>query len=274
MASSDPQTPALTAQALADITHLHTLLHLFHYRNNLQHRHSTWYRGFQIFRRHLKRLLGSYKLLAQVPDTATARHKKKAQDAQTRQTLAAELDLWVDQLVPRTWRAFSQVAADNRFAVLGVFLLAVLAQVCGLLGLLDRIDDAANEDMVKVLQRFEHEVWDQHEVLGEPAPARIRGIEDHGERILRYDEQDATAVGPAAHGVPNQSHSTAQFSVKSIQESRPESGAEVNQLKDGSKVKKSSSTKSLKRAASKAHKDRPKKKSKSSNAIDNLFDGL
>ncbi|GAB7347728.1 hypothetical protein MBLNU459_g5281t1 [Dothideomycetes sp. NU459] len=172
------QIPPLSPKHLADLQTLSSILHLVHHRNRNQHRRSPWYRPFSLFRRHLATLLHHHSSLAE-PAVATStlhRRRRAADRAATAAAIARALPFWHDVLVPRAARAFGQLVADGRFAVLGAVLGAALAQAAARLGVVARLERAAEEEVVAVLARFAREEW------GEGGGGRDLLVDDAGER--------------------------------------------------------------------------------------------
>jgi len=152
----------------ATLQHLADLLHLFHHRNNNQHRRSIWYRHFSTFRRQLNTLLLDISTLNTIPTTHLERTRKKSQDIATWTRISDRLAFWQDVLVPKWHLAFSQLVADARFAVLGVVLIAVLAQVCGVTGVTREFEELGEREVVEVIEKFGRELWTVEDV-GEDA---------------------------------------------------------------------------------------------------------
>ncbi|KAK6008400.1 hypothetical protein QM012_000303 [Aureobasidium pullulans] len=174
----------------ADLQHLHTLMHLLHHRNHNQHRRSTWYRHFNIFRRHLGNMLEHLMVLAHVPTTNLARHKKKAEDEALRLRIQQTVSFWRDVLVPKTQHAFGQLIADGRFAVLGVVLMAILGHVCRVFGLISVYEELGEEETRKAIEVFAAEGWAEDEGLGVLVPRDAEKREDLGEVLKREDSED------------------------------------------------------------------------------------
>ncbi|KAG9683194.1 hypothetical protein KCU95_g11401, partial [Aureobasidium melanogenum] len=174
----------------ADLQHLHTLMHLLHHRNHNQHRRSTWYRHFNIFRRHLGTMLENLTILSHVPITNLARHKKKAEDEALRLRIQQTVSFWRDVLVPKTQHAFGQLIADGRFAVLGVVLMAILGHVCRLFGLISVYEELGEEETRKAIEVFAAEGWGEDEGLGVLVPREAEKREDLGEVLTREDSED------------------------------------------------------------------------------------
>ncbi|CAD0086897.1 unnamed protein product [Aureobasidium vineae] len=181
----------------ADLQHLHTLMHLLHHRNHNQHRRTTWYRHFNIFRRHLGTVLEHLTTLAHVPTTNLARHKKKAEDENLRLRIQQTVSFWRDVLVPKAQHAFGQLIADGRFAVLGVVLMAILSHVCRVFGLISVYEKLGEEETIKAIEVFAAEGWAEDEGLGVLVPREAEKREDLGEVLRRDDsehEEDMTAT--------------------------------------------------------------------------------
>lgn len=152
-----PNIPELSTGDHATLKHLSSLLHLFTHRNKNQHRRSTWWRHFSAFRRQLNDIVHDYEKLQQKPTTHLARIRKTGADKLIKTDLNHRLNLWQNILVPKWHRAFSQLVADGRFAVLGVVLLAVLSQVCRILGIIEGYEDLGQEEVEKVIEGFGRE---------------------------------------------------------------------------------------------------------------------
>ncbi|KAK3659619.1 Ribonuclease MRP protein subunit rmp1 [Elasticomyces elasticus] len=233
--------PETSKEDLERLRHLSDLLHLFYHRNHNQHRRSTWWRAFSIFRKQLRTLLGHLDSLQKVPTTHIERTKKKTRDQQTRLTLEQILVFWRDVLVPKWQHAFSQVAADGRFAVL---------DVCRIAGVTAAFDDLGQIEVEKVLERFAAEGWDgRGEVMARSVEA---GGEDVGEVITRR----ASGGAPEAVAVIDEDDTVADEKLE-----RPA----------GPSAKASRMKRSRTRGGTEP---KAKKKRKKSDAIDDLFGGL
>ncbi|XDG00837.1 hypothetical protein ABKA04_000452 [Annulohypoxylon sp. FPYF3050] len=122
------------SEALDKLEPLQPVLQGFNHRNRAQHRHATWWSSFGMLRRHLDRLIES------LHDSSSAysksgKKRKRGDDGNGNGYDRAERKTrdhvkWVrDILVPKCYFAFSQLTADNQFAILGVVLLGALAQL-------------------------------------------------------------------------------------------------------------------------------------------------
>jgi hypothetical protein len=183
------------------LRHVADILHLFHFRNKNQHRHSLWWRSFSTFRQQLNRLLQDISLLTDVPATHLERARKKAQDLKSRARIQQRLTFWQNVLLTKWQHAFSQLVADGRFAVLGVVLIASLAQICAITGLIATLEQLGQAEVEKVFEEFAKEDWGLA-----PESSRSTRCEDLGqvvarEPILRHHSSATVchAVLPAQH---------------------------------------------------------------------------
>ncbi|KAL1872787.1 hypothetical protein VTK73DRAFT_1337 [Phialemonium thermophilum] len=117
---------------------LSPVLHIldgFNHRNKNQHRLSRWWAPFDMFRRAVNKL--AFELQTSIRRAALQSKKRKRKhivcsDSGTitivDEKLGARARHLREHLVPRSYLAFSQLAADNQHAHLGLALLGVLAQ--------------------------------------------------------------------------------------------------------------------------------------------------
>lgn len=220
----------------AQLTHLTSLLHLFHHRNKNQHRHSIWYRHFSLFRRSLNQLTSAIDHLNTTPTTNLARTLKKREDARLISEHEKRLVFWKDVMVPRWQRAFGQLVADGRFAVLGVVLMAVLSEVCGLVGVTGMFEEVEVEVKPGEAER----------VLGEFGREELRQVEDHGEVVRREEDSETVDVAAKAKA----------------------SGAPTSK---STEVVKDAPKPSKKRSSEVPEKKSKKRRKKTGNAIDDIF---
>lgn len=248
---SDTSRVRLSSQAYSDLNHLSSIFHLTHHRNHNQHRRSLWYRHFSVLRRQLGRLLEDYTELARIPDTHLGKHRKKQQDQHTLDAIQQRLNFWQDVLVPKAHHAFSQLAADGRFAVLGVVLLAALAQICSILGLTSSYEEMGQAEVEQVLNQFAQEQWPRKAPLDDKRSQMSEG-EDFGFAIPRTDHtprSDDTFLPGAMSDKPQ-----AQPVESADLEQPPLEQAPPSEMKTSSKRE-------------------PKMKKRKKNAIDDLFSG-
>ena len=224
---------------------LSDLLHQFYHRNKNQHRRSVWWRHFQIFRKQLQKVSIEVRTLHAIPSTHIARMKKKADDLLITQRIAQMISFWQDIMVRRWQHAFSQLSADGRFAVLGLVLLAALAEACRIMKITAAFEDMGQAEVEKVLLQFANEDWEQDHSEG---VGRARG-EDIGESINRELVEEVHHAGS----------DTRKTNVQSTL-LLPQSASMA-------------SSPSIKRAAIGAERS-ARKKRRTGNTIDDLFGGL
>ncbi|KAL7626267.1 RNase MRP subunit [Parahypoxylon ruwenzoriense] len=142
-------------EALSALQPLRPILGGLNHRNRNQHRRAAWWGTFGMLRRHVERLVGELLNYAALvaksksksinSDSKKKKNKRKRdndgnnddndRDDGSSSSIPGEKQMrdhvgWLrDVLVPKCYIAFSQLAADNQFATLGVVLLGALAQV-------------------------------------------------------------------------------------------------------------------------------------------------
>lgn len=198
---SDDSKITFSRTDLENLHHLSALVHLFYHRNKNQHRRSVWWRHFSTFRRQLYCLSSEVQRLHGIPKTHLQKTKKKAQDRQTLEVILKRLKFWEDVLVPKWHGCFSQIVTDARFAVLGLVLIAVLAQACHIVGLSSGCDDAKVAEAEEALQEL---VESSNEPKIQSLTNPITSEEDVGEIVDRATATDeasqVTEVPPQAVG--------------------------------------------------------------------------
>ncbi|KAM0820808.1 hypothetical protein AB5N19_06628 [Seiridium cardinale] len=133
--ASDPAQPSAHPAALAKLQPLVAILAGFNHRNKNQHRHARWWAAFNSLRRNVIRLISELEVAAQKAQKSSGSGKKRRRegkdaDGEGKGDGVAERARWMrDYAVPEAYLPFSQLAADNQFAVLGIVLLGVLASV-------------------------------------------------------------------------------------------------------------------------------------------------
>ncbi|TRX91315.1 hypothetical protein FHL15_007737 [Xylaria flabelliformis] len=160
-AGAETQEATPYSQALSRLEPLQPVLAGLAHRNHNQHRRAAWWRCFGMLRRSCAKLVeklvvaiaAAHRTAARAAKAAKAKSKKRrreelasgasvtvaavgANDALVVRESHSQMDIitshaaWLhDVLAPRCYLAFSQLAADNQFAALGVVLLGILAQV-------------------------------------------------------------------------------------------------------------------------------------------------
>lgn len=186
--------------------------------------------------------------LNEVPTTNLARAKKKSQDIVTQDKLLKRLTFWQDVLVPKWQLAFSQLVADGRFAVLGLVLVATLAEICKIAGITASFEEMGQTEVEKVLEAFAEEGWHaehQSNLEGDLAKEDM-GVVIQRDDLLPIATEDASFDGNVAAVAANK-------------------GAKEARSTRATRSKKRSPVPSMTTA---------KKRRKKGDAIDDLFTGL
>ena len=123
-----------------------SILHLLHHRSRNQHRRSSWYRHFNIFRKQLRALIDDIE--PELPADALPSRKVRVFQAAL-QNAEKRIKFWADVLLERWYAAFMQLIGDQQFGVLGITLLAVLAYVVDVLDLLEKMTDVDSKEAVR-----------------------------------------------------------------------------------------------------------------------------
>ena len=231
----------------AEQEHLQNLcdiLHLFHHRNRNQHRRSVWWRHFSNFRRQVNIVTADIITLNEKPLSHVDRARKKGRDSEISIQISQRLGFWQTTLVAKWQNAFSQLLADGRFATLGIVLVATLAQVCQIVGITAAFEDLGQVEVEKVLYDFGQENWQDDAYSGSDSVSRS---EDFGQIVARPDSPDASTLG-----LQNVSRGTPSSKLRFSEANR------TGTASPGSSIRV----------------QQPRKKRKTGNAIDNLFEGL
>lgn len=165
---------SITELSEKDVAALRThaqLLQTFHHRNKNQHRRSPWWRHFDHLRRDTKAFLSEVEgarassVFKDRSNVINYKSKTKGGDekvpiAERMQALKFERERvevrrkkyaagmqqrrmsWLHFLVITWYRSFSQLTADPQFAAMGLFLIASLSKVCGILDIMPGRDEA------------------------------------------------------------------------------------------------------------------------------------
>jgi ribonuclease MRP protein subunit RMP1 len=137
--------------ALSSVRQSLQLLHSFFHRNKNQHRRSAWWTDLCTLRRSSSKLLlageAYEKALVQAESRKdqTRQHSKRGRATGTMDDVPAgsrsarlavaerefhQRAQWLrGEVVPRAYMGFTQLAADNQFAAMGILLLGVLAHI-------------------------------------------------------------------------------------------------------------------------------------------------
>ena len=221
---------------LENLQHLSNILHLVHHRNKNQHRRSIWWRHFSTFRRQLNSLVREVQSLHEVPTTHLQRTRKKTHDRETTSNIIHRIEFWRDVLVPKWHNSFSQVVADGRFAVLGLVLIAVLAQTCHTASINSGIDENEVVEAENALQSL----MDVEGQVDRGVESSTHVANDLGEVV------DRDGMGEEEKKVVESLHTTTVEAKANDQRSQSD----------------------------KANPTPPRKRGKTGNAIDDIFSGL
>ncbi|KAK6078539.1 hypothetical protein SCUP234_06162 [Seiridium cupressi] len=273
--ASDPAQPSAHPAALAKLQPLVAILAGFNHRNKNQHRHARWWAAFNSLRRNVSRLISELEIAAQKAQKSSGSGKKRKRegkdaDGEGREGAVEERAKWMrDYAVPEAYLPFSQLAADNQFAVLGIVLLGVLASV--------------REACVQLVGEADPEIatTEMPSVVSEPvvmargdttkpgggktgfAMAAAEEVADSGQVVSReeiaaaIDTQSAKAVQPVDEPLMKRKRRDVADTVatKSAEKSSSDGGKAIEKL-------------------DKASKDKKKKKKKKGDEFDALFSSL
>lgn len=147
-------------------------------------------------------------------------------------------------MVSKWQHAFSQLVADGRFSVLGLVLLAVLSEVCQIMGITASLEEMGQREVEKVLEEFGREEW---------------GVDAAGTRSLEPAREDQGEIVKREAAREDQGEAIKRDfgDVQAVRDSAP---VAVLTPKTGTKRSKESSTKKS-----------TKKRKKGGDAIDELF---
>ncbi|KAF2404153.1 hypothetical protein EJ06DRAFT_578854 [Trichodelitschia bisporula] len=318
--SAPPPLSSLTEAQTTELLNTTRILHLLHHRNKNQHRAQPWWRHFNMFRRQTTSLLTE---LSPVPKTTTkspptskpkptkaapSGSKAKPKAPKTRSLLPSEvraltaerqeraearLRLWTEVLVPRWWKAFSQLVAGPQYGAVGVVLLAVLGRVGRILRLVEEFPVREGEE--EVLKELEKEVEEggdvgvrveREENVTRPFAEEVR---DSGVRMEREAEEPveekkkgktrkADAVVSTAKSTSLKKKREAVLAAEGLVETRMEemevdSRVEVKRKPKKSGIEETAEVKAGLKRSMPSLKKKAKKKKKG-DAIDDIFSGL
>ncbi|KAI9741869.1 MAG: hypothetical protein M1834_000257 [Cirrosporium novae-zelandiae] len=239
------------------LTQTSHLLHILHHRNKNQHHHSHWWRYLCQLRRHISKLI-------------------LAIERGNRRDVEGRVRFLRDVFLGRCLVAFSNLVADNQFAVLGVVLVGEVGRVWGLVSGEDDDEDdkegvgevglgsnsADEEDLGDVVPREEVEVGN----MGISIPISDHTFNNTSASISTtpHARNDATTLTTTPTTTPTTS--------------THKSSANKKEKKDTSSPPPSTTTTAgIKRKNSindRQNKDKKKKKRKKGNAIDDIFAAL
>lgn len=146
------------------LPHCAVLLSTIHARNRNQHRHSSWYRHFSVFRKELIRLCEE--LAISIPQRAAAKNVSQIISEQPRRPLKIRskpnkvlaerrLRFWVQARLPFTWhQALTHLIATTQYSSLGLVLVALLARVCTVCGITTALESLGDVETLDELAAY------------------------------------------------------------------------------------------------------------------------
>ncbi|KAH6893574.1 hypothetical protein B0T10DRAFT_482577 [Thelonectria olida] len=236
---------ALSKEALSQthdsLANILALLKSFAHRHHNQHHSSHWWRSFGLLRRAARSLAASL-----------LRHSRRLHD----ESPALVYARWIaDHIVPGAYVAFTQLAADNQHAPLGLMLLAVLAHIRRLVSDLLPSDNPAPEADSSVAGS-----------INPTTPTSRPKLKPSSLEIADPDQDVDMGVAVSRNDLALPKASSKQSDRLSTVETLP---------KD-TKARKSAkrSSKDAAKDTSKDHKEKKKKKKKAGDAFSSLFSSL
>jgi hypothetical protein len=181
----------ITPTDLQDLKTQSSLLHLLHHRSSNQHRRSSWYRPFSLFRKQLRLALSELDPEIR-EDALPSRRFKVFREAMGK--LEVRLKWWADVMVERWWRAFQGVVGDKQFAVLGVVLMAVLGRVVVVLGVLERLEVEGDDEGVGMVEQLKSAAKTMGGNAGAPGLEHDLGVPLDRHDDARDDTEDIGVV--------------------------------------------------------------------------------
>ncbi|KAF4446038.1 Ribonuclease MRP protein subunit rmp1 [Fusarium austroafricanum] len=239
-----PPDAALLTTTSESLAPLLPILNGFAHRHKNQHSSSHWWSSFSLLRRAVRNI---------VEDLNIRPRKTKSGNVKRDSHPALARAKWMMRhVVPRAFVAFSQLAADNQHAPLGLLLLSVLARIHTLLSHLVPTNHDGESSISAVTKSMPLE------------PNRSTPLE------LTTAEAPAPDVDMGVAISRDELLST-QKKARSI----PESGSNLKEPKPKERKSKSLHTNLHKSSPNDDTKDRPKKKKrKDSDAFSSLFGSL
>ncbi|RKF56454.1 putative ribonuclease mrp protein subunit rmp1 [Golovinomyces cichoracearum] len=121
-------------EALIKLQSAYNILHLTHHRNKNQHRLSKWYKSFGQLRRQMSKLMLELENFKRAQSISSGSENKYVSHA--RRNFELRIDFIRARLIPKCYLAFSNLIADNQYAVLGLMLMGTLASVKNIMQML------------------------------------------------------------------------------------------------------------------------------------------
>ncbi|KAH0490312.1 hypothetical protein TgHK011_001788 [Trichoderma gracile] len=123
--------PPSSTSPSSSLSPLLPILHAFNHRHHNQHRLAHWWPVFRILRRTLRALVDDLASSSTASTSSTSKPRPRRDTTTSPSSLPPPpRAIWLSKhFIPRAYVAFSQLAADNQHAPLGLLLLAVLSRV-------------------------------------------------------------------------------------------------------------------------------------------------
>ncbi|KAF3810665.1 hypothetical protein GCG54_00006573 [Colletotrichum gloeosporioides] len=127
--STGGKSDELITGALIPVLHI---LDSFNHRNKNQHHVARWWIQFDLLRRAVKRLHDA--LVLRIQHAQAQGHRMQKQKTSKHKhdldgDVSTRVETLIDQIIPSSFLAFTQLTADNQHAALGLVLLGVLASI-------------------------------------------------------------------------------------------------------------------------------------------------
>ncbi|KAL7789836.1 hypothetical protein V8C37DRAFT_385876 [Trichoderma ceciliae] len=126
MSASSSSPPAATrSSAAASLSSLLPILNAFNHRHHNQHRLAHWWPVFRILRRTVRNLIDDL-----TPSSSSSSSLSSRPARRENPSPAPPRAVWLDKhFIPRAYIAFTQLAADNQHAPLGILLLTIISRI-------------------------------------------------------------------------------------------------------------------------------------------------
>ncbi|CEJ87633.1 hypothetical protein VHEMI04470 [[Torrubiella] hemipterigena] len=168
-------SPVACNDACSKLASILPILEAFNHRHRNQHSASHWWKAFNILRRQLRKLCETLHLAIGYQGRKQERHLAM---------VSAQSQHIAHVVIPQSYPAITQLAADNQHAALGIALMAAIAGVhSALVGLLPE-EETAGADTTK------------QKINTEMRPAESSNDGDKGVTISRSQFTTAHEVAP------------------------------------------------------------------------------
>ncbi|UKZ96669.1 uncharacterized protein TrAFT101_011447 [Trichoderma asperellum] len=240
-ATSSSPPPPLAAESFSPLL---PILNAFNHRHHNQHRLAHWWPVFRSLRRTIRNLIDDLS-----PPSTSLSSRPAARRQASSQSIPPRA-IWLNKhFIPRAYVAFSQLAADNQHAPLGLLLIAILSRIHTALSPLLSVDNPITKPQPKTIRSND-----------------LLTNQDKGVAIARQELSLAKTTTP----------STSTERLKSsITQSIPDSNEQLQQIsKPDRETVKPAKSKLIEASSSSISKDKKKKKKGKGDALSSLFGSL